>query len=253
MKLNFRQAGEGKPLIILHGLFGSGDNWVTVTKPLAEHYHVYVLDQRNHGRSPHSPVHSYLSMADDLLEFISDNKIENPYILGHSMGGKTAMQLALNHSDKLEKLVVVDISPRYYKPHHQDVISGLSAVDLENIKSREEAETAMLPYLAELGVRQFLLKNLYRSESGGFAWRMNLDAIVGQIENIGMENKGVPFTKPTLFLRGENSNYIQEKDHEIIKNLFPNSNIQTIAGAGHWVQAEKPREFVEAVVTFLNS
>lgn len=253
MKLNFRQAGEGKPLIILHGLFGSGDNWVTVTKPLAEHYHVYVLDQRNHGRSPHSPVHSYLSMADDLLEFISDNKIENPYILGHSMGGKTAMQLALNHSDKLEKLVVVDISPRYYKPHHQDVISGLSAVDLENIKSREEAETAMLPYLAELGVRQFLLKNLYRSESGGFAWRMNLDAIVGQIENIGMENKGGPFTKPTLFLRGENSNYIQEKDHEIIKKLFPNSNIQTIAGAGHWVQAEKPREFVEAVVTFLNS
>jgi len=252
MKLNFRQSGEGNPLIILHGLFGSGDNWVTVTKQLAEHFSVFVLDQRNHGRSPHSPVHTYLSMADDLLEFISDNKLENSFILGHSMGGKTAMQLALNHPDALEKLIVVDISPRYYKPHHQDVIAGLSAVELEILKSREQAEAFMVPYLAEPGVRQFLLKNLYRSESGGFAWRMNLKDILDQIENIGIENKGVPFKKPTLFLR-ENSNYIKEEDNNIIKVLFPNSSVQTIGGAGHWVQAEKPREFVEAVVDFLNN
>ncbi len=253
MKLNFRQAGEGRPLIILHGLFGSGDNWVTVTKPLAENFQVFVLDQRNHGRSPHSAEHSYPSMTADLVEFIEGYNLDSPFVLGHSMGGKTAIQLALTHPDLVSKLIVVDISPRYYTPHHQDVIAGLSAVDLVNLKSREQAEAAMLPHLPEVGVRQFLLKNLYRTESGGFDWRMNLKDIIKNIENIGTENTGRPFNKPTLFLRGEKSRYIQEDDRVIISSLFSNSKIETIAGAGHWVQAEKPKEFVESVIHFLNS
>ena len=253
MKLNFRQAGEGKPLIILHGLFGSGDNWVSVTKPLAENFNVFVVDQRNHGRSPHHATHSYESMSEDLVEFISDNNIVNPYILGHSMGGKTAMHFALKYPEKVEKLIVVDISPKYYKPHHQDVIAGLNAVNISTLKSREEAESLMIPHLPEIGVRQFLLKNLYRNESGGFAWRMNLNDLVFQIENIGTENSGIPFTKPTLFIKGENSNYIREEDRTNINRLFPNSKLQTINGAGHWVQVEKPKEFVETVIGFLNS
>ena len=253
MELNFRTAGTGQPLIILHGLFGSGDNWVTVTKPLAESYQVFVVDQRNHGRSTHDPIHSYQTMAEDVLEFIDFHKIHKPYIIGHSMGGKTAMQLALNHSDVLEKLIVVDISPRYYTPHHQKVVAGLQAINLPTLTSRDEADKLMAIHLPEIGERQFLLKNLYRLDDGSFAWRMNLKDIVDQIENIGMENKGSPFVKPTLFLKGEKSNYVLETDQEIISRLFPDSKIQTISGSGHWVQAEKPVEFVAAVKEFFNA
>lgn len=251
MQLYFREAGQGQPLIILHGLFGSSDNWFTVTKPLAEKYHVYLIDQRNHGRSPHATEHTYQTMSDDILGFIREHHIDNPIVLGHSMGGKTAMHLALNHAHVVQKLIVVDISPRYYPPHHQSVIAGLKAIDLKTLTSREQADSVMASHISEIGERQFLLKNLYRNESGGFAWRMNLESIVGQIENIGEESKGSPFSKPTLFLRGEKSNYIQPKDTELIGQLFPNHQLETIMGAGHWVQAEKPIEFVGAVAKFI--
>ena len=167
------------------------------------------------------------------------------------MGGKTAMTLALNHPESLAKLIVVDISPRYYTPHHQDVIAGISAINLETLISREEADKIMAEFLPEIGVRQFLLKNLYRNEAGGFAWRMNFRGIVSQIENIGEESKGIPFYKPTLFLNGGNSNYIKQSDHELILKLFPKAQLHTIADSGHWVQAEKPKEFVEEILTFL--
>lgn len=250
MQLFFRELGQGQPLVILHGLFGSCDNWLTVSKPLAEKYHVFMVDQRNHGRSPHAPVHTYKAMSEDLLEFFEQQKIQDPVVLGHSMGGKTAMYLALNYPETLSKLIVADIAPRYYSPHHQDVIAGFRTINLETLASREEADQLMSKELPELGVRQFLLKNLYRDENSKFAWRMNLEGLVSQIENIGEESKGSPFQKPSLFIKGELSRYVQEKDQSLISQLFPQSKLATIPGAGHWVQAEKPREFVEAVINF---
>lgn len=251
MQLYFRELGEGQPLIILHGLFGSCDNWLTVSKPLAEKFHVYLIDQRNHGRSPHDPIHTYQAMANDLLAFIKANNIAQPTILGHSMGGKAAMRFALDYPAQLAKLIVADISPKYYPPHHQDVIAAFLSIDLSNLNSREEADQLMSSHLPEVGTRQFLLKNLYRTENGAFAWRMNLGGLIEQIENIGEENKGLPFEKPTLFLRGEKSNYIKEEDARTISSLFPQSKIVTIPQAGHWVQAEKPLEFVAEVMRFL--
>ncbi len=251
MQLYFRELVKGQPLVILHGLFGSCDNWLTVSKSLAENFKVYLVDQRNHGRSEHDAIHNYDSMAKDLLDFFTEHNIKDPIVLGHSMGGKTAMNLALNHPESLAKLIVVDISPRYYTPHHQDVIAGLSAINLETLSSREEADKIMADFLPESGVRQFLLKNLYRNETGGFAWRMNFKGIISQIENIGEESKGTPFDKPTLFLNGGNSNYIKQSDHELILKLFPNALLHTIPDSGHWVQAEKPKEFVEEILTFL--
>jgi esterase len=251
MELFFRELGSGQPLIILHGLFGSCDNWLTVSKPLSEKFHVYLVDQRNHGRSPHHPVHTYSAMTDDLLEFIEKHQIQNSIVLGHSMGGKTAMHLALNHPKVLEKLIVADISPRYYTPHHQDVIAGLSAIDLDTLASREEADRIMSAHLPELGVRQFLLKNLYRDEQSRFSWRMNFEGLVSQIENIGEASTGNAFQKPTLFIKGALSRYIQDKDEELIHTLFPHSQTKTIEGAGHWVQAEKPQAFLDTVLAFL--
>jgi pimeloyl-ACP methyl ester carboxylesterase len=249
MQLFFRELGEGQPLIVLHGLFGSSDNWVTVSKSLAERFHVYLVDQRNHGRSPHAPLHTYKSMAEDVLEFMEQHGIEQPIVLGHSMGGKTAMYLALHFPEVIKKLIVVDIAPRYYPPHHQDVIAGIRTIPLGTLTSREEADKLMSAEIKDLGVRQFLLKNLYRNDQGQFAWRMDFEGIVSQIENIGEESNGKPFVKPSLFIRGELSHYIQEKDIPLISHLFPAYKLITVEGAGHWVQAEKPKEFLEAVMS----
>lgn len=252
MQLFYRELGHGQPLVVLHGLFGSCDNWLTVSKPLAEHFHIFLVDQRNHGRSPHATEHSYKAMAEDVVEFLQQKGIQKAHILGHSMGGKTAMYLALNFPEVVDKLIVADIAPRYYPPHHQDVIAGFRTINLETLTSREEADKLMSRELPEIGVRQFLLKNLYRDESSKFAWRMNLEGLVAQIENIGEESKGTPFASPTLFIRGELSRYIQEKDFPLMKQLFPSYTLTTIAGAGHWVQAEKPTEFVQAVLAALD-
>jgi len=251
MQLFYRELGQGQPLVVLHGLFGSCDNWLTVSKPLAEHFHVFLVDQRNHGRSPHANEHSYKTMSEDIVEFLAQQSIQKAHILGHSMGGKTAMHLALNFPELVDRLVVADIAPRYYSPHHQDVIAGFRTINLETLTSREEADKLMSKELPEIGVRQFLLKNLYRDEHSKFAWRMNLEGLVNQIENIGEESKGTPFTSPTLFIRGEQSRYIQEKDLPLINQLFPDNKLVTIPGAGHWVQAEKPKEFVDAVLEAL--
>ena len=163
------------------------------------------------------------------------------------------MNFACTYPELLSKLIVADISPRYYTPHHQDVIAGLQSIGLDTLTSREEADRLLAAHLPEVGVRQFLLKNLYRNDQGKFAWRMNFDTIVEQIENIGEETKGPPFSKPTLFLKGERSRYITEKDEALITQLFPESKTETIADAGHWLQAEQPIAFVTAVINFLNS
>ncbi|RAJ96013.1 pimeloyl-ACP methyl ester carboxylesterase [Larkinella arboricola] len=255
MKLYYRQTGEtGTPIIILHGIFGSSDNWLTISKTIAEHNHrVFLVDQRNHGRSPRSEVFDYDAMAADLQEFITDHQLEKPVVIGHSMGGKTVMQFAMDYPGQFSRLVVVDIAPKFYPIHHAELIRGLKAIDLLNIKSRNEADEILSRYEPILPVRQFLLKNLYRTEAGQFDWRLNLPVIEQELHGIGGELRNVRIiTEPTLFIRGSESPYIKDQDQAEIKRIFPNSTLATIEGAGHWVQAEKPTEFVEVLMSFLN-
>ncbi|MEO7989050.1 MAG: alpha/beta fold hydrolase [Chryseolinea sp.] len=252
MKLFFREYGEGQPLIILHGLFGSCDNWLTQAKLLAPHYKVYTIDQRNHGLSPHSDDFDYTFMAEDLLEFINDHNIDRPTIIGHSMGGKTAMNFALAHPDKLERLIVVDIAPRAYNLEHYSIAEGLNAIDLSALISRNDADAALSQYVPEADVRQFLLKNLQRKPEGGFSWKINLKVITEKLGNVGvdLQYKGA-FEGPTLFIRGKRSNYVKDNDWTHITEVFPSATLETM-DTGHWVQAEKPQEFVELVSRWLN-
>lgn len=252
MKLYYRKAGAGQPLIILHGLFGSSDNWYSLAKVFAESFEVYLVDQRNHGQSPQSDEFNYAAMAEDLLEFIQDHQIEKPVILGHSMGGKTAMNFAVKYPDNLSKLIVVDIAPKAYPVHHDHILQGLQAIELSTLTSRTDADTILSKHVPEPDVRQFLLKNLYRTPENKFAWRVNLKAVDNHIEEIGagMQYEGI-YTGTTLFIKGARSNYFATGDEEQIRTLFPNVKIVTL-DTGHWVQAEKPKEFAETVLAFLN-
>jgi esterase len=250
--LFFRQSGQGPALFVLHGVFGSGDNWLTVTKQLAEHFTVYLIDQRNHGRSFHSQDFSYPILCQDVVDFAQDQGVDSFHLIGHSMGGKVAMNLAVLHPGLLRKMVVVDIAPRYYTPHHQQIIAGFDAVQLATIQSRSEAEQQMAAFIDEPDVRQFLLKNLYRTETGSYDWRINLPILRKAVMEIGQGlPEGPPISVPTLFLKGGNSRYISAQDEVEIAQRFTHSMIETIAGAGHWLQAEKPVEFLETVMPFL--
>jgi esterase len=250
MKLFFREQGQGQPIIIMHGIFGSSDNWLTQSKILAEKYRVISLDLRNHGQSPHDDTFDYQSMANDLLLFIQEHKLENPIVIGHSMGGKVAMNFAVAHPDQLEKLIVVDISPRPYNLEHYVIIDGLKAVPIKTISSRNEADAALEPFVAEPDVRQFLLKNLQRTPEG-FKWKINLPVIDKNLSNIGLDLQFEgTFDKPTLFIRGGRSKYVRDEDMTRIKEIFPQATLETL-DTGHWVQAEKPQEFVDTVQHWL--
>ena len=254
MKLYFRQTGDtGPALVILHGIFGSSDNWLTISKTLAaQGYRVFALDQRNHGQSPRGDEQDYQSMAADLHEFILDHQLDHPILIGHSMGGKAVMQYAMLYPNTYDKLVIVDIAPKFYPVHHADLIRGLNAIDLSTLKSRTEADALLSPYEPSLTVRQFLLKNLYRNEQGQFAWRLNLPVIERELHGIGEELTNPRIvTEPTLFMRGSESPYILDEDIPGIKRIFPNAQIETIQDAGHWVQAEKPAEFVQTLLKFI--
>jgi len=252
MKLNFKHIGSGEPLIILHGLFGSLDNWMTLAKTLGEHFEVFIVDQRNHGQSPHGDEFNYDVMADDLYEFILSHNIVDPIVLGHSMGGKTAMQFAMNYPTQLSKLIVADIAPKAYPVHHRGIINGLFSLNFNEIKSRKEADETLAQHIEEPSTRQFLLKNLYWIEKSKLSWRFNLPIIEDNIEVIGEGLKNVSsFEKPTLFIRGELSNYIIDSDYENIRETFINSVILTIEDSGHWVHAENPSKFLTLVTSFL--
>ena len=240
MKLNAKTLGAGQPLVILHGVFGSADNWLTLGKRFAEDFEVHLLDQRNHGDSAHSEEFTYPAMAADLAEYLESNNLENPILVGHSMGGKVVMEFAMRYPEAFKKMVVVDIAPRSYPVHHGTILDGLSSIDLQAIKSRGEADKQLAKYIPELGVRQFLLKNLARDPEQGFSWKINLPVIKRDIEKIGVEIVGTPNQKPTLFIRGAQSKYVQDKDLPHIAQLFPNSTVETIDPAGHWVHAEQP-------------
>jgi esterase len=251
MKLFFRKAGNGPPLIILHGLFGSSDNWFTLSKVFAQSFTVYTIDQRNHGQSPHTDDFNYRLLTEDLEKFLVEQKTENAIVIGHSMGGKTAMNLAIKNPILIGKLIVVDIAPKSYPIHHDQILEGLTAIPLATLTSRTEADSILSEFVPEIDVRQFLLKNLSRNSEGKFEWKINVKAIETHIEEIGqgMQYEGI-FEKPTLFIKGAQSNYFKLGDDALILKLFPTAKIETL-DTGHWVQAEKPQEFVQTVLNFL--
>ena len=248
MKLNYKKTGTGETLIILHGLFGSADNWFSIAKELEKKYTLYLVDQRNHGDSPHSEDWNYQVMAEDLNELMESEGIESAYLMGHSMGGKTVMAFALQYPEKVKKLIVADIAPRYYPLHHQVILEGLNAIPIDQIKSRKDADDILSGYIKNMGIRQFLLKSLGRNEKGGFEWKINLITITEKLEIVGVEiDSDQSFDNPTLFMGGENSDYIKESDKSDISRLFPNSKIIYIKNAGHWLHAEQPGAVIEAV------
>lgn len=252
MKLHYRKYGEGQPLLILHGLFGSSDNWQTLGKKFAEDFEVYLVDQRNHGKSPKSNDFSYELMADDLHELITDLDLSDVILVGHSMGGKTIMQFAQHYPELINKMIVVDMGPKQYASHHDSILEGLNAIDLSVVKSRKEAEAILSEYVPQPGVKQFLLKNLYWEIPGEqLDWRINIPVLSREINNIIDTFHQEVDNTPTLFIRGELSNYILDSDFGIIEKLYPNSKIKTINGAGHWVHAEKPGEFYQMVLHYV--
>jgi len=252
MKLHYEAYGEGHPLVILHGLFGSLGNWRTLSKTFSQFFHVFAIDQRNHGRSPHSAIFNYLVIAEDLHEFMQRQALSSAYLLGHSMGGKAAMRFAVTYPEMVDKLIIVDITPKTYPPGHEDVFAGLHALDLSALHSRQAADIALAKHLPDLSLRQFLLKNLERDASGSFRWRMNLDGIYkNYLEMLKQEKMSGTFPKPTLFIKGGNSAYIQERDIVTIREIFPQARLVSIPKTGHWVHAEAPQEFARIVLDFL--
>ncbi|AZQ63322.1 alpha/beta fold hydrolase [Flammeovirga pectinis] len=254
MNLFYREIGEkgNTPFLIFHGLFGQCDNWMTLGKVLSEKFHVYMIDQRNHGQSPHSEDFSYQFLADDIKDFIEQHEIEKPIVLGHSMGGKAVMQFAANYPSMLSRMIIVDIAPRFYPVHHQVILEGLNALPITTIKTRGEADKALAEYIPNFGERSFLLKNIYRKKEGGFAWRPNLKVITENIEEVGKALESNHLIEvPTLFIGGSSSNYIQEADQKEINEKFASVHIVMIDGAGHWVHAEKPKELLEAINKFV--
>lgn len=246
--------GEGKPFVILHGFLGMSDNWKTLGKQFSDSgFQVHLVDQRNHGRSFWSATFNYESLAEDLKNYCAKNNLNDIILLGHSMGGKTAMTFATQYPQLVSKLIIADISPRFYPVHHDAILNGLCALNFDKIKSRGEADTILSHFVADFGTRQFLLKNLYWIEKGKLGLKMNLEVLKNEVGEIG---EPLPtyarFEKDTLFLRGDRSEYIGVGDQRIISNHFPKAEIITISNAGHWLHAENPKDFFEAVVRFIN-
>lgn len=251
MKLFHKEFGSGKPLIILHGLFGFSDNWQSHAKHLSSYYRVILFDLRNHGRSPWRNTHNYEVMAADVAESLKGLGVNNGNFIGHSMGGKVLMHLALNDSSYIDKMIVVDMGIKSYPMHHQDVIKAIQSVNLENITARSQVNEFLKPMLSDEGLRQFLLKNLYWKEKGVLAWRMNIEVLIDRMSDVLSALPAGEVVKETLFIRGGLSNYILDEDIDAIENQFLNSNIITIDKAGHWVHAEAPEEFTQSILSFL--
>ncbi|MCB0456800.1 MAG: alpha/beta fold hydrolase [Flavobacteriaceae bacterium] len=255
MLLHSQILGEGVPFVILHGFLGSGDNWKSLgIQWAAQGYQVHLVDQRNHGRSFHSDIFTYEAMGEDLKAYCNHFNLENIVLLGHSMGGKTAMEFATTYPEKVSKLIVADIAPKAYPPHHQDILKGLSSLNFDKITSREEADRELSNYIPQWGVRQFLLKNLYWIEKGKLALRINLPILIEKYDTVGNTlTEEALFEKETLFLKGEKSGYIDAMDEILIKKHFPSSKIETISKAGHWLHAENPKEFYEKTLSFIEN
>ena len=254
MKLNFKTYGQGEPLIILHGLLGSLDNWSTLAKKFAVNYTVFIVDQRNHGKSPHAKEFNYQVLSEDLLEFMDDNHLHSANIIGRSMGGKTAMTFAVDNPDRVQKLIIADIAPIKYSGGHKIIFDALFSVDLVKIKSRKEVETQLEGYIKEFGIRQFLLKGLTRDQDRNFVWKFNLKDIWDSYNEIidTFDDLDTVFDGKTLFIKVANSNYILDEYFPKIEKIFPNTEFETIEKAGHWLHAEQPTIFHELVKKFLD-
>jgi esterase len=253
MRLHYRVQGEGRPLVILHGLLGSLDNWQSMAKRLAALRRVYSLDLRNHGHSPHSPTIAYDAMAEDVLEFLGEHDLREPAVLGHSMGGKVALQLAAGHSGSIDKLLIVDIGPKAYPPAHRALLAAMGRLNLHGSSSFAEVDSALASAIAaDPALRQFVLKNLTREGSGEFRWRIGLDEISRSYD--ALTEKIVittPFPKPACFIRGEQSNFIEDHDLPAIREAFPRAEFVTIPRAGHWIHIDAADAFYAAAAKFL--
>ncbi|MDB2493944.1 MAG: alpha/beta fold hydrolase [Flavobacteriaceae bacterium] len=253
MVLHSNIIGEGKPFIILHGFLGMGDNWKTLAKQFSNlGFQVHLVDQRNHGRSFHDSEFNYEVLAADLKQYCSHHTINNMVLLGHSMGGKTAMLFAALYPELISKLIVADISPRFYPVHHDAIMEGLCSLNFEEISSRKEAEIQLSNYVSDAGTRQFLLKNIYRISPSVLGLRINLKVLKTNVSEVGEAlPSNLNFQKDTLFLRGDKSEYISTQDEALIKHQFPTAIVKTISNAGHWLHAENPVEFFNSVCTFI--
>jgi pimeloyl-ACP methyl ester carboxylesterase len=265
MKLHSNTYGtDGPALIILHGLLGSSDNWHTVAKALSVDRRVYALDARNHGRSPHDPLFTYQAMAEDVREFMRERGIKSAAVMGHSMGGKTAMMLALDsHASLLpntqspipspvSSLIVVDIAPKPMRPGHDEILAAMRSIDFSRVKFRKDIDEAIKGNIPNVTTRQFILKNLKVTEDGAFEWKLNLDAVFKSYDEVNRDiDSSKPFMGPTLFIRGAKSRYILDEDVEKIQELFPHSKLMTIPEASHWVHADAPEAFLACVKQFL--
>lgn len=248
-----RVEGEGKPLLIFHGYLGMSDNWKTLGGRFAqEGFEVHSLDLRNHGRSFHSDDFSYTAMMQDVLDYCKYHNLDKVSIIGHSMGGKLAMFLAVTYPELIDKLIIADISVRAYLPHHQDILEALNAVDFSVRKERKEIEEVIAGYIHDFGTRQFLMKNVYRKTPEQLGFRMNLKILTEQYDNMGVAiPKESRYDKSVLFLRGGKSNYIRERDVQDILVHFPKAEIKTVPGAGHWLHSERPDEFFNYSIEYL--
>ena len=254
MKLFYRHYGEGQPVIILHGILGISDNWVTIGRRLAEKFEVFIPDQRNHGQSPHSDTFSYYALVDDLFEFIEDHQLSKPILIGHSMGGKVAMNYTLEHPHRIDKLIVVDISVRNYpaRRQHLDIMDAMLSIDFDQLSTREEIEKIINEKIKSTSIAGFIMKNLYRIGKNRLAWRLNLKSIYQNIENV-FEGVELPYTSeiPVLFIKGGASDYILDEDVLLILQKFPNAIFKTIENASHWVHADAPDELCKSLSEFL--
>lgn len=253
-KLHATILGEGAPLIILHGYLGMSDNWKTLGVKFAEKYQVHLIDQRNHGRSFHSDEFDLELLVEDLHSYIKNHKLHNVNLLGHSMGGKVVMLFAVTYPNLVHKLIVADISPRAYKPHHQQILEALNAVNFQIQNTRKKVEEVLKIYIQDQGILQFLLKNVYWKSKEELAYRFNLSSLTENYPEVG---EALPsfteFTGKTLFLKGEKSDYITKNDEPLIKAHFENAKIVTVKNAGHWLHAENPTQFYNEVVRFLDN
>ena len=250
MELFYRTYGEGKPFVILHGLFGFSDNWNSMAKKISEYFFVITVDLRNHGHSPWSEDFSYELMAEDLKELFDTLKLDQAIVMGHSMGGKTAITFYSLFPDLVERLIVVDMGIKAYPPHHTHILQAIDAVNLDSIKTRREAEEILKKKIDSFSIIQFLLKNLHWLDKEKLAWRMNIDVLKRRMNEIlkKIELSNVPI--PSLFIIGECSNYVLEEDIPVLENIFLDAKFQTIDNAGHWVHAENPNDFLMTVLAF---
>jgi len=261
MQLNFRRFGKGPPLIILHGLLGSSENWLTIAKKVSSVFTVFLPDQRNHGLSPHNEIHDYDSMSNDIYEFAEGLDMKKLFLAGHSMGGKTAMKFAMSWPEMLQGLMIADISPvsgekdrlKAYKEHY-NILKSIKETDITEVTSRTDADNMLADKIPEGKVRSLILKNLQRDENKKFFWKINADILLNNLDNIVEE---IPFVHPVtgfpvIFLKGELSDYISEKDYSVITRYFPAAEIRIIRNAGHWLHAENPEAVAEALLDLLD-